>query len=542
MPAPLRDRRCRSNSRNTPPGLDRSPAPVVVLLAAAAISTLGLFGGCESGGSRPSSDRQASSSGFDPGASEWGRRGPRRQSLPDPEPVVEETPAVLVYTFEEDSAATTESTAILVAEESVSTDEAATSAESVPTEEPVAADAQAAVVESDDGWIGDDLLGGGEETVVVVSEEDPAAEPTTSREASPPPPNTREELTDVLSEPVREAPRADPPAPAVVVVAPRPEPPPAPVPVSDAERAMAILRQAARNPDPSIRANAIESLLASPGTLEEIVTAGLVDSNRGVRFVAAMCIGRARLSSLSHLVEPLVRDSSPSVRAAAIYALRRCGRPADPTVLAAMLRSDDPEIRSNAFAVLGELGDRSAAPMIREALGKGMRRVNPIRVRIVELQGAETLVRLGSEEDIEAIRAALFAPVEQGELSILACQILARVGDQSSVPMLERLVMASGTSARPPEIRLAAAQAIAELGARTQLDLLGLAANAARSPDPLVRMQAASLLGHLGGSAAESSLATLLSDPVESVRVTAAGNLLRLAAESASSSPARPMR
>ena len=89
----------------------------------------------------------------------------------------------------------------------------------------------------------------------------------------------------------------------------------------------------------------------------------------GVRVVAAMCIGRARISNLSHLVEPLVRDSSPSVRAAAIYALRRCGRPADPTLIAGMLRSDDPEIRSNAFAVLGELGDRCGVdgPALRVA-------------------------------------------------------------------------------------------------------------------------------------------------------------------------------
>jgi HEAT repeat protein len=424
----------------------------------------------------------------------------------------------------------------------VSTDEPATSAESVPSvepgasEDPAASEEPAAVVESDDGWIGDDLLGGEEETVVLVVEDDQGDDSSVAQEASPTLPTTREEAADSDPKPTPAA------AGTTIVGRPQPEPPSAPVPVSDAERAMAILRQAARSPDPSIRANAIESLLASPGTLEEVVTAGLVDSNRGVRFVAAMCIGRARLSNLSHLVEPLVRDSSPSVRAAAIYALRRCGRPADPTVLATMLRSDDPEIRSNAFAVLGELGDRSAAPMVREALGFGMRRVNPIRVRIVELQGAETLVRLGSEEDIEAIRAALFAPVEQGELSILACQVLARVGDQSSVPMLERLVMASGTSARPPEIRLAAAQAIAELGARTQIDLLGLASNAARAPDPLVRMQAASVLGCLGGSAAEAALATMMSDPVESVRVTAAGNLLRLSAESASPSSTRPMR
>ena len=55
-------------------------------------------------------------------------------------------------------------------------------------------------------------------------------------------------------------------------------------------------------------------------------------------------------------------------------------------------------------------------------------------------------------------------------------------------------------------------------------------------------MQATAVLGWLGGSAAESVLASMLSDPVESVRVTAAGNLLRLAAESANPSAARPMR
>lgn len=495
-----------------------TPARRSVLSLSAAIAALALVG-CEGSGTRSAPSRAASSGGFDPGASEWGRRGPRREALPEPQASDE----LAAASEPNPDPIQEERWVVLVEEEAVAEPETTTQSETGP----------------DEGWIGDDLLGGDE--VVAVTEEE-AAPP--AGEVPPPPPPARE---IVAEEPVRTTP--DPAATAataaagtVVASRPQPEPSPTPVPVTVEEGAMAILRQGARSPDPSIRANAIESLLASPAMLEEVVTVGLVDSNRGVRFVAAMCIGRARLSGLAHLVEPLARDTSPSVRAAAIYALRRCGRPADPSMLAGMLRSDDPEIRSNAFAVLGELGDRSAAPMVREALGKGMRRVNPIRVRIVELQGAETLVRLGSEEDIEAIRAALFAPVEQGELSILACQVLARVGDQSSVPMLERLVMASGNSARPPEIRLAAAQAIAELGARTQIDLVALASNAARSPDPLIRMQAASLLGRLGGAAARSELASMLADPAESVRVTAAGNLMRLAAESANFGGDRPMR
>jgi len=303
-------------------------------------------------------------------------------------------------------------------------------------------------------------------------------------------------------------------------------------PTDPLEAAAAILAAGVRSPDPVIRANALEGMIAWPSLLREHVAGGLVDENRGVRFVAAMCIGRARLADLAHLVEPLVRDSSGSVQAAAIYALRRCGRPVDPSPLAAMVRSDDPEIRSNAYIVLGELGDRSSTAMVRESLGRGMRRVHPIRVRIVELQAAETLVRLGSDDELEVIRAALFAPVEQGELSILACQILARLGDRSAAPMLERLVLASGTSARPPEIRLAAAQALADLGTRTRIDAAAIAADAAEAPDPLLRAQGCAVAGTVGGTVAADTLARRLSDPVELVRITAAGNLLKAIAES----------
>ena len=303
-------------------------------------------------------------------------------------------------------------------------------------------------------------------------------------------------------------------------------------PTDPLEAAAAILAAGVRSPDPVIRANALEGMIAWPSLLREHVAGGLVDENRGVRFVAAMCIGRARLADLAHLVEPLVRDSSGSVQAAAIYALRRCGRPVDPSPLAAMVRSDDPEIRSNAYIVLGELGDRSSTAMVRESLGRGMRRVHPIRVRIVELQAAETLVRLGSDDELEVIRAALFAPVEQGELSILACQILARLGDRSAAPMLERLVLASGPSARPPEIRLAAAQALADLGTRTRIDAAAIAADAAEAPDPLLRAQGCAVAGTVGGTIAADTLARRLSDPVELVRITAAGNLLKAIAES----------
>ena len=291
--------------------------------------------------------------------------------------------------------------------------------------------------------------------------------------------------------------------------------------------ALTLLRQGARSELPGVRANAFEALLSRPEVLREVVAPGLADPNRGVRFVAAMCIGRARLHELAHLVEPLRADPSLSVRAAALFALHRCGQRVDLTPLAQMVQSNDPEVRSNAFLVLGELGDRSAIGLIRSSLGRGMLRVNPIRVRLVELQAAEALLELGVDDEIEAVRAALFAPVEQGELSILACQIIARIRDESSASMLERLVEASGAFVRPPEIRLAAAEALAALQAPARVDLFGIAATAAASPDPLLRIQAAAVLGRLGGERSAGILEGLLSDGEPAVRVAAAGNLLR---------------
>ena len=491
---------------------------------------LGSFGlmagsGCSSGGSGDSGSGGSGSSSTvsaggagDYGADDWSR-GSRRTA---PAPVETTAPAPLVAAPEEDlldsagmpsDPPPTESRSEMASSAAVATVETDASAE---TREVATVTTEPSVTEE----AGTDVGG------AVAAAEVPAAS-----EPAPTP------AVATASEPVIAPVSATPAATASDV--------PSAVPPSGTPRtgasasalATEILRKATRSADPSIRANAIESLLASPAVLAEVLPTGLADQNRGVRYVSAMCVGRANLADLAPFVEPLLKDPSPSVQAAAIYALSKCGRPVDPTPLAAMLQSDDPEVRANAFVVLGELGNKSAIPMIRAALGQGMRRVHPVRVRIVELQGAEALVRLGSEDDVEGIRAALFAPGEQGELSILACQILARVGDQSAAPMMERLVDASGTSARPPEIRLAAAQSLAELKVSARSNLGALGAQFASSPDHFLRVQAAILLGRVGGPGSVQILSALLSDPDDSVRIAAAAGLLRLASESRSWAP-----
>lgn len=290
--------------------------------------------------------------------------------------------------------------------------------------------------------------------------------------------------------------------------------------------AVTLLKQSLASQVPLYRANGCEALGSSPPDLQQAVAPLFADPNRGVRFVAAMEAGRARLKDLADAVQPLLVDDSASVRAAAIYALTRMGRPVDPSPLAEMLRSDDPEIRSNAYLVLGELGNRSAVAMIRDSLGKGMRQVNPARVRITELQAAEALVRLGEADGIEPIRAALYAPGEQSEFTALAAQQVARLKDEGSRPILMRLIDGTGISARPTEVRIGCALALAQVSPQDQAAVMKFARTLLADRDPAVRSQAVLALGYAGGAAAVPELEPGLFDQNPSVQLAAAKAIL----------------
>ena len=308
----------------------------------------------------------------------------------------------------------------------------------------------------------------------------------------------------------------------------------------------AILRRASVSSWAALRAHAIEASARNEGLLRELAPRGLVDENRGVRFVTCMAISESKLLTqgaagtqraqaasraqdeldvdLCVLVRPLLSDESASVRAAAMLALTRCGVDVDLTAIAGMLQDADPEVRANAYLVLGELGNRSAVPLIRESLGQGMKLVNPIRARLVDLTAAEALVKLGDEREIEPIRAALFAPPEQSELTSVACDAIGRLRDEVSRPMLERLLGASGESKRLPEVRLSAARALVRIGAPAAAGL-AVAREYLGSTDARVRAQTAALLGEIRSPESASLLESLVRDTNPTVQVAAAASL-----------------
>lgn len=309
-----------------------------------------------------------------------------------------------------------------------------------------------------------------------------------------------------------------------------------PVPVVSAvsrselrERAIDTLTTAVQSPVPQMRANAIEGMLQAPTRLESLVALGLKDENLGVRSVAAMCVGRARLRTLAPSVSPLLTDESGFVRLSANYALMRLGEPSDPNAIGSALLSDpSPRVRAHAAYVLGELGNKSATGMLRQALLEKNPLASAEEVRLMQLQVAEALIKLGDTAQVQTVRAALYpSRPEELEAAALAVQIIGEVKDRGAIDQLIYLDAYADESGQrmPAEVRLALASALAKMGMR---EGSFIADEFKSSQNPAIRAQVASVYGETGQSANLAPLALLLDDPEGNVRVAAAAAILKI--------------
>lgn len=308
------------------------------------------------------------------------------------------------------------------------------------------------------------------------------------------------------------------------------------------EKCLAMLQDFARSDNALLRANAIEGMSPAPSRCETLVRAGLADDNLGVRYAAALTVGRLKLKNSAPMVRPLLTDADPSVRAAAVFALTRTGNDVDQTELSSLLMNGDARARSNAAFILGELGNKSAVPMLRDAARQPMPPDSPIAVRLFRLQLAEALVKLGDKTASDTIEAALYpSSREDFEAAVLAAQIIGEVKIEKAAGQLVNLIEMQPGSApktadprqavylQPRELRLAAAASMAKMnyfGGWYVGDMY------ASEPEPAVRAQAAFVLGAAAHkqtlNASISRLEKMLNDDNPLVQCSAAASLLKV--------------
>lgn len=313
------------------------------------------------------------------------------------------------------------------------------------------------------------------------------------------------------------------------------------------ERALAELQDLARSDSALLRANAIEGLQTVPTRAEPLVRAGLADENLGVRFSAAMTAGRIKLKSSASMIKPLLRDPEPSVRAAAIFALCRLGVQADQTELASMLMSGEMRTRANAAFILGEIGNKSAAPLLRDAARSPLGSENPALVRLFRLQIAEALVKLGDKSANDMIEAALYpSSRDDFEAAVLAAQIIGEVKNDKAAGQLVSLIEMQPANAprpadprkatflQPRELRLSAASAMAKLG---YFGGWYVGDMYAADQEPAVRAQAAYVIGVTAHkqtvNPSLARLESMLDDASPLVRCAAAAAVLRVVEKNA---------
>lgn len=293
------------------------------------------------------------------------------------------------------------------------------------------------------------------------------------------------------------------------------------------EAALSELIQLSTNEYPQVRANSLEGLTPAPGRLAQPVRPALRDPNEGVRSIAAYSVGKAGLRNLAGDVRSMQTDSSPFVRASSVYALTVLGEPVDPTPLARLLlESPSSRVRAHTAFLLGEMGQPSAIGLLRQAAQINLPRASDSEIKLLQLQIAEAMIKLGDESQLPVVRAALYpARPEELEATALAVQILGEVQDRKAISQLIALSSdeRNPTQIMPAEVRLAAATALAKMGRR---DGVFIADEYREDPSPVLRAQAAAAYGQILGRSELGKLQSLMLDESPFVRVSAAAAMV----------------
>lgn len=258
-------------------------------------------------------------------------------------------------------------------------------------------------------------------------------------------------------------------------------------------QAQQIVLGALADPDPRLRANAIE-VIATTGLagLMNQAAALLRDPSFPVRFHAAVAVGDLMYAPTREQVAAMLDDPDENVRLAAAYALMRLGQSDSYfKTLCEAVTSSDQTVRANAALLLGKSGRQEALKFLYWTIQQtdsadkvlfqavqsiamlGDERIYPkLLTRLISAYaddrviGIEGLGALATEEAKNALVTKLDDPVV--EVRLAAAAQLGKLGDiigEAEVLDALRQDLADETDPRGPErVKVLTALAIGEIG------------------------------------------------------------------------------
>jgi len=238
--------------------------------------------------------------------------------------------------------------------------------------------------------------------------------------------------------------------------------------------------------DPRARAKAADALGRAEGSERLPAIAALEgacsDEQPSVRYAALLSLGELASSASLALVAAALDDAEPLCREAAAIALGELGNTEAWTPLESSIDSPYAEVRFQVIASLTQLDLTRAAPLIRPLLGDDDPKVRA--------QAAAALGDAGAQEAGEELAALLDDTLAVRHEAALA---LARLGDARAVPVL---LAALGNRERA----LDAAEALSRLNAAAQPEVKAALSHELSRwlGDPLVKVRAAEALARAG--------------------------------------------
>ncbi len=282
-----------------------------------------------------------------------------------------------------------------------------------------------------------------------------------------------------------------------------------------------ILLDGLADPNPQIRANAVEVVVTTRQVrFMPRVQKLMRDETVPVKFLAIMAAGDLEYTMGKNDVAQFVNDPNPNIRMAAAYAMMKLGDTQFFRVFRDQVTSEDQTVRANAAMLLGKSGQKDAVRFLYWALQR------PDSSDKVVLQALESIAMHHDERIYPKLWSRLISAYADDRL--LGIRAMGALGTEQAknaiITMLDDNVA---------EVRLAAAEQLGKMGEPigeakvAEVFEKNLLSEMDAESQFRIKVLSALAIGEIGSESLNKHLPPLLQDPSKPVRLAAAKAVLR---------------